>query len=155
MDFLVVSNVLLWIGFLAMVLVNLALARQIGVLYERVAPAGALMMNQKLTVGSAAPELAVTTLAGDVRQVGKVEGDVAAQHAIGGHPAVRKGRPGACLVVWTVDPRSLRLAQGMHTTPARKAQTCDVLKNQDEGVSSFSASAGPRRAPGPPKNDSG
>ena len=51
MDWLVISNILLWIGFIAMVLVNLALARQIGVLYERVAPAGALMMNQKLTVG--------------------------------------------------------------------------------------------------------
>ena len=47
MDWLVVSNIVLWIGFLAMVVVNLALARQIGVLYERVAPAGALMMNQK------------------------------------------------------------------------------------------------------------
>lgn len=73
MDWLVISNILLWIGFIAMVLVNLALARQIGVLYERVAPAGALMMNQKLTVGAAAPELAVSTLDGSVLNVGKVE----------------------------------------------------------------------------------
>lgn len=72
MDLLVVSNIVLWIGFLAMVVVNLALARQIGVLYERVAPAGALMMNQKLEVGSRAPELAVAVLDGDVLQVGKV-----------------------------------------------------------------------------------
>ena len=48
MDWLVVSNIVLWVGFLVMVVVNLALARQIGVLYERVAPAGALMTNQKL-----------------------------------------------------------------------------------------------------------
>ena len=59
MDLLLVSNIVLWIGFIAMVVVNLALARQIGVLYERVAPAGALMMNQTLSVGSPAPEMAV------------------------------------------------------------------------------------------------
>jgi methylamine dehydrogenase accessory protein MauD len=73
MDLLVVSNIALWIGFLAMVVVNLALARQIGVLYERVAPAGALMMNQQLSVGDPAPELAVTTLEGQVLEVGKAE----------------------------------------------------------------------------------
>jgi len=72
-DLLVVSNIALWIGFLAMVVVNLALARQIGVLYERVAPAGALMMNQQLSVGDPAPELAVTTLDGQVLEVGKAE----------------------------------------------------------------------------------
>lgn len=74
MDWLVLSNILLWIGFIAMVLVNLALARQIGVLHERVAPAGALMMNQTLQVGAAAPELAVPTLQGEVLEVGKLRG---------------------------------------------------------------------------------
>ena len=39
MDLLVVSNIVLWIGFLAMVVANPALARQTGVLCERVAPA--------------------------------------------------------------------------------------------------------------------
>ncbi len=71
MDLLVVSNIVLWIGFLAMVVINLALARQIGVLYERVAPAGALMMNQKLEVGARAPELAVPVLDGGILEVGK------------------------------------------------------------------------------------
>jgi methylamine dehydrogenase accessory protein MauD len=70
MDWLVVSNVLLWIGFLAMVLVNLALTRQIGVLYERVAPAGALMMNQALEVGGRAPVLSVPGLDGELVEVG-------------------------------------------------------------------------------------
>ncbi len=74
MEWLEISNIVLWIGFLAMVLINLALARQIGVLYERVAPAGALMMNQTLTVGSAAPVLAVPTLHGEVLSVGEVDG---------------------------------------------------------------------------------
>jgi methylamine dehydrogenase accessory protein MauD len=70
MDWLVASNIALWIGFIAMVLVNLALARQIGVLYERVAPAGALMMNQKLAVGAQAPELSLTALDGAMVRVG-------------------------------------------------------------------------------------
>ena len=73
MDWLVISNIVLWIGFLAMVVVNLALARQIGVLYERVAPAGALMMNQKLAVGSPAPEMALPDLDGGIVDVGKAE----------------------------------------------------------------------------------
>jgi methylamine dehydrogenase accessory protein MauD len=75
MDWLVVSNIVLWIGFIVMVLVNLALARQIGVLYERVAPAGALMMNQKLAVGAEAPVLAVNTLEGEILELGKTAGD--------------------------------------------------------------------------------
>ncbi|MBE9537525.1 MAG: redoxin domain-containing protein [Proteobacteria bacterium] len=73
MDLLVISNIVLWIGFIIMVLVNLALARQVGVLYERVAPAGALMMNQTLSVGDSAPELSLSTLSGDVEVVGKVQ----------------------------------------------------------------------------------
>jgi methylamine dehydrogenase accessory protein MauD len=72
MDLLVVSNILLWIGFIAMVVINLALARPVGVLYERIAPAGALMMNQKLAVGSPAPQLPVTTIEGDTLEIGKV-----------------------------------------------------------------------------------
>ena len=75
MDLLVVSNIVLWIGFIVMVVVNLALARQVGVLYERVAPAGALMMNQTLAVGDQAPELTVSTVSGDVEVVGKIQGD--------------------------------------------------------------------------------
>jgi len=74
MDLLVVSNIVLWIGFIVMVLVNLALARQVGVLYERVAPAGALMMNQTLAVGAQAPELSVPTVSGGKEVIGKVEG---------------------------------------------------------------------------------
>ena len=70
MDLLVISNIALWVGFVAMVMVNLALARQIGVLYERVAPAGALMLNQKLKVGAPAPELTLATLDGRSETVG-------------------------------------------------------------------------------------
>lgn len=70
MDLLIVSNVLLWLGFIAMALVNFALLRQVGVLYERVAPAGALAINKKLEVGQFAPELSLQTLTPQVITVG-------------------------------------------------------------------------------------
>lgn len=70
MDLLIVSNVLLWLGLIAMALVNFALLRQVGVLYERVAPAGALAINKKLEVGQFAPELFLQTLTSQAITVG-------------------------------------------------------------------------------------
>lgn len=48
---LVASNVLLWCLVIVLALVVLALARQVGVLHERVAPAGALMPTSGPKVG--------------------------------------------------------------------------------------------------------
>jgi methylamine dehydrogenase accessory protein MauD len=62
MSLLVVSNILLWVAVIALAITVYALTRQIGVLYERVAPAGALAMNKKLKPGEAAPEMALQTL---------------------------------------------------------------------------------------------
>lgn len=59
---LLVSNILLWICVLALLLMVLALLRQLGILYERIAPAGALMLNRKLRVGEPAPELELVEL---------------------------------------------------------------------------------------------
>jgi methylamine dehydrogenase accessory protein MauD len=56
-NFLIVSVVVLWLSVIALFLVVLALVRQVGVLYERIAPAGALMVEQALSVGDAAPSL--------------------------------------------------------------------------------------------------
>ncbi len=70
MDLLTVAVVVLWILVIVLAVVVFALARQVGVLYERVAPAGALMINQQLKVGDAAPEIAVETLTGEARSVG-------------------------------------------------------------------------------------
>lgn len=69
-DALLVSNVFLWIVVLALVVVVLALTRQIGILYERVAPMGALMMDQGPKVGEAAPVFQLDTLGGSKLQVG-------------------------------------------------------------------------------------
>ena len=43
---LLVSNVILWVAVVLLAGVVVALVRQIGVLYERVAPAGALMVGR-------------------------------------------------------------------------------------------------------------
>lgn len=67
---LIVSNILLWIVVLVLGVVVFALTRQIGVLYERVAPAGALMVNKQLRVGMKAPVLMVPDIMGKQYLVG-------------------------------------------------------------------------------------
>lgn len=62
---LMISNVLLWIAVLAALVGLFALARQIGVLYERVAPMGALMMDTGPKVGEPSPVFDLTTITGN------------------------------------------------------------------------------------------
>ena len=61
-NLLIASNIVLWIALIVITVIVFALVRQIGVLYERVAPAGALSINQQLKVGQTAPELDVINL---------------------------------------------------------------------------------------------
>jgi methylamine dehydrogenase accessory protein MauD len=75
MTALAISNVVLWIVVLALLGVVLALTRQVGVLHERIAPAGALMLNRGLTVGEKAPVIEVVDLAGQPLKVGAARGD--------------------------------------------------------------------------------
>ena len=75
MDPLVISNIFLWMVVVSMGVVIYALTRQIGVLYERVAPAGALAMNQNLKVGQSAPQLSLQTLDSKLVTVGGVPAD--------------------------------------------------------------------------------
>lgn len=67
---LTISNVLLWVTVLCLVLVVLALSRQIGVLYERVAPMGALTIDKGPAVGEAAPRFELPDLRGQTVAVG-------------------------------------------------------------------------------------
>ena len=62
MDALIVSNVVLWILVIGLALVVFALTRQIGVLHERVAPAGALTLSGGVKSGEVPPALSLTTL---------------------------------------------------------------------------------------------
>src|SRR5262249_37019531 len=70
-----VSSVVLGIGVVVLACVVVALPRQIGVLYERVAPAGALLQARGPVVGAEAPVIEVEDLRGDVRAVGGTRGD--------------------------------------------------------------------------------
>lgn len=65
-----ISLALLWLVVIALVVAVFALARQIGVLYERVAPMGALMLDEGPKVGDQAPLLGLTTLSGEHRFIG-------------------------------------------------------------------------------------
>jgi len=58
-NLLIVSNIILWILVIGLSLLVFALTRQVGVLFERVAPAGALMINKTLEVGAKAPQVEV------------------------------------------------------------------------------------------------
>ncbi|MGH8327706.1 MAG: methylamine dehydrogenase accessory protein MauD, partial [Steroidobacteraceae bacterium] len=55
---------LLWVLVLALAAVVLALVRQIGVLHERIGPAGALLLKRGLKVGQPVPVLTLTDLSG-------------------------------------------------------------------------------------------
>lgn len=72
---LLASNILLWILVLVMGGVILALVRQIGVLYERVAPAGALVVGSGPKAGEAAPAFTVSDLANREQRVGGKRAD--------------------------------------------------------------------------------
>lgn len=75
MELLIVSNIVLWITVVVMSVVIFALTRQIGVLFERVAPAGALAVNQNLKSGQVAPELSLQTIDTQLVTVGGASSD--------------------------------------------------------------------------------
>ena len=74
MTALTMSNVLLWITNIALVVTVLALARQIGMLNERVTPVGALTMDHGPKAGEAAPVFNLPRLDGGEIAVGTATG---------------------------------------------------------------------------------
>jgi len=74
MTALAMSNVLLWITNIALVLTVLALARQIGMLNERLTPVGALTMDHGPKVGEASPVFTLPSLGGGEIVVGAATG---------------------------------------------------------------------------------
>ena len=69
-DALLISNLLLWFAVLALLVAVVALSRQIGILYERVAPMGALMMDSGPGVGEPAPAFDLRSLDGRAVHLG-------------------------------------------------------------------------------------
>src|SRR4051812_7473848 len=68
---LIVSQILSWVVILGLGLALLALARQVGVLHVRVAPAGALLSGKGPVVGEPAPVLDALTMEGKPLAIGK------------------------------------------------------------------------------------
>ncbi len=60
----------LWVAFLGLAAIVWVMVRQIGVLYERVAPVGALMDHAGPKVGEASPSFQVQSLTGGAMQIG-------------------------------------------------------------------------------------
>lgn len=67
---LIVSNIILWLLVIVLALLVFALTRQVGILFERVAPAGALMPTSGPKVGELTEELALNSINGDALLVG-------------------------------------------------------------------------------------
>ena len=66
------SQILLWTAVIVQALLIAALARQVGILHERIAPAGALTLHQKVDVGEVASPMTVTTIDGAAIEIGGV-----------------------------------------------------------------------------------
>ncbi len=67
---IVTSQILLWIAVVVLAVLVAALARQVGILHERIAPAGALTLHQKVNVGDIPTKMDVMTLDGEKLTVG-------------------------------------------------------------------------------------
>ena len=70
MDGLVVAFGLLWVLVIALAIAVFALARQVGILFERIAPMGALMTDSGPNVGEAISRFDLTALDGRAVTVG-------------------------------------------------------------------------------------
>jgi len=70
MDPLMVAVIVLWLIVIALLVVVFALARQVGILFERVAPMGALMTDAGPKIGEASPRFDLMTLDGRPLTVG-------------------------------------------------------------------------------------
>lgn len=75
MSALVASNIVLWLAIVALSLVVWALARQIGVLHERITPVGALMLRKGPQVGEPAPHVDVNDLEGRTHHIAEPRED--------------------------------------------------------------------------------
>ena len=70
-----VSNVVLWCFVIAQSVVIVALARQLGVLHERITPVGALLLAKGLKVGDVVPAVSVEDLQGKPLTLGAPRAD--------------------------------------------------------------------------------
>ncbi|HWK42761.1 MAG TPA: methylamine utilization protein MauD [Croceibacterium sp.] len=100
---LLVSQGLLWAVVILLGIVVLLLARQIGVLHERIAPIGALAMGGELRQGAPAQQIIASALSGETVKVGAPP-----TH---GRAAMLLFVAPACPVCKTIIPVAVRFAQ--------------------------------------------
>jgi methylamine dehydrogenase accessory protein MauD len=75
LEALLISNVVLWLAVVVLAAVVVALVRQIGVLSERVAPAGALVGGEGPRVGEAAPRFTLPDWSGQPVAIGGADAE--------------------------------------------------------------------------------
>lgn len=71
MGFIIASNVLLWGAFLSLAALMLGVVRQIGLLHERSAPLGAMMLDNGPEIGEKSPVFNLTTFDGAPIAIGR------------------------------------------------------------------------------------
>ncbi|UCL84921.1 methylamine dehydrogenase accessory protein MauD [Pseudomonas sp. HS-18] len=71
---LIVSSSFSWLLNLALILAVLALARQVGLLHERIRPVGALSLGKAIKAGEAAPSFTLPSLTGGSVSLGGRDG---------------------------------------------------------------------------------
>ncbi len=128
-DAFFVSQLLLWILVVALAIVVAALARQIGVLHERVSPAGALMGREGPRPGEAAPVVDVEDWLGTRLRLGASDPEGVSTLLL----FVSPGCP-VCKVLLPV-ARSLRAAEGERlrlvvTSDGARAEHADFVREQ-------------------------
>lgn len=64
------SQILLWVAVIVLAVMVAALARQVGILHERIAPAGALTLHQSVKVGEVPTSLELKTAQGGSITIG-------------------------------------------------------------------------------------
>lgn len=70
MEALLVSNIILWVVVIVLALLVFALSRQVGILHERVAPAGALQPTTGPKVGELTNAMEISSLNGETATIG-------------------------------------------------------------------------------------
>lgn len=67
---LILSQLALWLAVIVLSVLVAALARQVGLLHERIAPAGALALGRQITAGEPGPEMELPALDGNPVTIG-------------------------------------------------------------------------------------
>lgn len=70
LEALIISNIVQWFLIIVLALLVFALTRQVGILHERVAPAGALQPTNGPKVGEQTEEMVITALSGEAITIG-------------------------------------------------------------------------------------